>query len=115
MSMPERKEKTIKIGGKKATFFEITGGIIEEMYQTEAGIQILSNFYRGDHEHIPFIMKKLSNLSLEEIRALRVKDYKLAVDTLREVNTDFFAIWGEELERMRKAAPKTAEESPSPT
>lgn len=99
---PERKEKTVEIGGRKIKVRELLAREIEELYQNEGGIQMLSGFIRGDHEFIPVFIEKLTDLSLDEIREMTATDYLVLVEAVREVNADFFVTWGKEIERMMK-------------
>lgn len=105
-----RKEKQTKIGDRKIVVRELSVGEIEEMYHTEGGIEALAGFFRGDHEYIPAIAEKCSDLSLDEIREMGVMEYKQLLEALREVNADFFVIWRGELAILREA--KQAPPSP---
>ena len=105
-----RKEKAVEIGGRKVKVREITAREIEMLYQNEAGIQMISSFIRGDHEHIPAFIARLTDLELEEIRELTGGQYIVLVNAVRKVNADFFATWRGEIERIMEKE----EGSPSP-
>lgn len=106
-----RNEKAVKIGGRNVKVREITAREIEELYQNEAGIQMLAGFIEGDHENTPAFVAKLTDLGIEEVRDLTGSQFIVLIDAIRDVNADFFATWRGEIEKMIKRAERG---SPSP-
>jgi hypothetical protein len=92
------KSKELKIGGEKRTIRELTIKEIINLKATPKGIKIADGFFNLDHEYCIGMLSYCSG----------VREYKTALDALVEVNADFFALWGPEMEKRKTGSPSPA-------